>query len=206
MDDLKIEKVYDVGAHDGGYGRQLRMHGYRGAIVSFEPLATAFEKLRKCANLDGNWEIKRTALGRESGEAAINVSEHLTSSSFLGMSEVHKRASPGSSYQGVEIVSVARLDSLATPSEIIDSPSWFKVDVQGFEKQVLDGSGLLLREFAAIELELSMVEVYEDGPLIEDVIAYLRSFGFSPCSFENVLVESTTARVLQVDCIFLRNR
>ena len=88
MADLKIEKVFDVGAHDGGYGRELRKHGYEGAIVSFEPLAIAFDKLTKCALLDDKWEVRNSALGSEAGEVIINVSDHLTSSSFLGIFNV----------------------------------------------------------------------------------------------------------------------
>ena len=204
MSALGIRSVFDVGAHDGGYGRELREHGYLGTVVSFEPLAAPCQRLAHIAVLDGNWRVHHLALGSTDCEARINVSGHLSSSSFLKMTAAHEMASPESKYQGGETVRIGRLDRYVTANDIQSSPAWLKVDVQGYEKNVLEGAGSLLREFAGIELELSLVPVYEGAPLVEDMIAYLRQQGFVPMSFEDVLVDPGTARVLQVNAIFLR--
>jgi FkbM family methyltransferase len=204
MSVLGVRKVLDVGAHIGGYGLELRENGYRGTVVSFEPLAAPFQRLASVAAQDGNWNVHRLALGSTDGEAKINVSGHLSSSSFLKMTGAHEAASPESKYLGEEAVRVRRLDTCVTMDEIQSSPVWLKVDVQGFEKNVLEGAGSLLREFAGIELELSLVPVYEGAPLAEEMIAYLRQHGFAPTSFEDVMVDPSTAQVLQVNGMFLR--
>ena len=205
MTALGIVKVFDVGAHDGGYGRELREHGYNGTIESFEPLSAPFQRLAKKASMDGNWHVNQIGLGITNCEASINVSSRPSSSSFLKMTATHEKASPGSEYQGVESVRIGRLDSYSSPNDIKGSPTWLKVDVQGYEQKVLEGAGNVLREFAAIELELSLAPVYEGAPLIEEMISYLRQQGFVPTSFEDVFVDPDTARVLQVNCIFMRN-
>lgn len=199
-----VATVIDVGAHDGGYGCELRENGFGGAIVSFEPMAEPYQRLAKIASLDGNWSVNPTALGSIHCEASINVSKHATSSSFLRMTGAHEQASPGSQYQGAETVRIERLESYATANDIKGAPTWLKVDVQGYEKKVLEGAGSLLREFAGIELELSLVPLYEGAPLIEEMISYLRQHGFAPTSFEDVFVDPDTTRVLQVNGIFLR--
>ena len=51
-----INLVIDVGAHRGTYGNELRNDGYRGRIVSFEPLAGPFNELRKKVEKDSLWE------------------------------------------------------------------------------------------------------------------------------------------------------
>ncbi|MEI6149588.1 MAG: FkbM family methyltransferase, partial [bacterium] len=113
------------------------------------------------------------------------------------------KACPGSQRQGNEIVQIGRLDKYVEVNDIRNSPSWLKVDVQGYERHVLEGAGSLLREFAGIELELSLVSLYEGAPLVEEMISYLRQQGFAPTSFEDVFVDANTARVLQVNGIFL---
>ena len=89
---LGIRKVFDVGAHDGGYGRELREHGYAGAILSFEPLTAPYQRLANIALLDGNWCANPIALGNSSCEGSINVSCHPSSSSLLGMTGAHEKA------------------------------------------------------------------------------------------------------------------
>ena len=200
---LGIREVFDVGAHDGGYGRELRKNGYGGAIMSFEPLAEPYQRLAKLALQDGNWRANHIALGSSCCEARINVSSHPSSSSFLRMTRAHEMASPGSQYEGVETVRIERLDSYLVDNDLKTSPAWLKVDVQGYERHVLEGAGSILREFAGIELELSLVPVYEGAPLVEEMISYLRQQGFVPTSFEDVFVDPGTARVLQVNGMFI---
>ena len=47
MNELDINLVLDVGANDGGYGREIRDRGYKGLIISFEPNPRAFKRLIK---------------------------------------------------------------------------------------------------------------------------------------------------------------
>ncbi|MFZ0497148.1 MAG: hypothetical protein WBE80_05265 [Methylocella sp.] len=53
MRDRKITLVLDIGANKGQYGKSLRdTIGYKGRIVSFEPLREAFAILQQTAASD----------------------------------------------------------------------------------------------------------------------------------------------------------
>ncbi len=80
--DRQIDTVLDVGANVGQFGASLRSKGYRGRIVSFEPVASVFQTLAARAKADGNWEAYHCALGAETGEATIHVAEFLSSALY----------------------------------------------------------------------------------------------------------------------------
>ena len=63
LENRRVSVVYDVGANVGQFGLALRRRGYRGRIVSVEPVKDAFDRLKQIAAADGNWEATRCAIG-----------------------------------------------------------------------------------------------------------------------------------------------
>lgn len=200
---LEITVVLDVGANAGQYGHEVRSTGFNGKICSFEPLSTAFESLKAATTSDPNWTVKNLALGSEEGTAKIHVASNSTSSSMLAIGERHLNAAPNSKNVGFEEVDVRRLDSivdsnLASATDRI----WLKVDTQGYEVEVMRGAGSSLSRYAALHLELSLVELYDGAPLAEDVLSFARERGFMPIWFTPTFRNPKTQQLLQVDAIF----
>ena len=75
--------MIDVGANSGQYGLFLREIGYKGYIVSFEPVASVFEKLKEICEQDDKWFCYDFALGEKTEDKIINVYESTVFSSFL---------------------------------------------------------------------------------------------------------------------------
>src|SRR5579875_3316105 len=114
---LEISCVIDVGAHHGEYGRFLRELGYRGRIVSFEPVSDSFALLQRSCHGDRRWAAFQYGLGNVDGTTEINVMQNSTLSSFLTPSTYSKEWGArvhGSDDEIVrtETVRVRRLDSV----------------------------------------------------------------------------------------------
>lgn len=199
MRDLGVSLVLDVGANTGQYGQGLRELGYKGRIVSFEPIPAVFEVLQKTASTDGNWETMNLALGDEEADRIIHVAEFSQVSSLL--------PATGASITGgwkktkVQAVSVRRIDALLPQIRRAGDTIYLKLDTQGFEQAALDGSGAMIFDFAAIELEASTIELYEGETLLPGLMHWLACRGFSVFSIGTLAVDHMTGRVLQFELL-----
>ncbi len=106
MRDLGVGLVLDVGANTGQFASRIRASGYRGAIMSFEPLAEAYASLKARADADPNWTAFNFALGDRDDEVSFNVASNSYSSSLLTMGEPHHDAARDVRMIGTETVRI----------------------------------------------------------------------------------------------------
>jgi FkbM family methyltransferase len=202
-----IDLIFDVGANCGQYASFLRDFGYEGKIVSFEPLSSAYSQLLTLSKKDNLWEIApRSALGDQEGEITINIAGNSQSSSVLSMLDSHLQAAPESAYCGSEIVQLRRLDTLAKDYITKDTKSIFlKIDVQGFEKQVIEGAFQILPLVKGIQIEMSLVPLYDKQVLFEDMLEFMRQIGYELYTVIPNFADQKTGRLLQIDGIFFES-
>jgi FkbM family methyltransferase len=203
-----VDLVVDVGASDGGYARDLRDRGYRGRLVSFEPLITPFGKLAESAQRDDRWFAVNSAVADIDGVLSINIAgNNGESSSVLPMLDRHVKADPSTSYVGTQESTVRRLDTVLP--EVLGSglsPFFLKIDVQGSELQVLNGCRELIQQglLVGLQIELSFVPLYEGAAVWRDVFDFAESH-----SLELVYIRPGFSdqqhRLLQADAFFVRN-
>lgn len=200
-----ITVLLDVGANIGQYALRTRHAGYRGRIVSVEPMLEAFTELSARAAGDPAWECRRHALGSAAGESEIHISRNSYSSSLLEMEDRHLRTAPESAYVGTERISVLTLDSVW--DEVVQSSDrpFLKLDVQGFELEALRGAERSLPSLLGVQCELSLVPLYAGAPTYKQVTEHLEGAGFRLAGFEPALFDPETAELLQADGIFLRD-
>jgi FkbM family methyltransferase len=202
---LKTDLVLDVGANEGQYGSGLRAIGYRGRMVSFEPLSSAHAVLTRTAMDDAAWQIhRRAAIGDSDGEVTINIAGNNVSSSVLPMLAQHADAAPESQYIGSEKVPLVRLDSVASDYVTSAKSVFLKIDTQGFEAAVLRGAPQLLQKCRAVQLEMSLTPLYGGQELWDYFVRELTNMGFQLWTVLPGFVEASTGRSLQFDAIFVR--
>jgi FkbM family methyltransferase len=202
----QIDLVFDVGANDGGYARSARLDGYKGRIVSFEPLPEAHKLLLEKSKNDANWIIhERCAVGSELGEAEINISQNSASSSLLPMLESHSLAAPTSVYIGKATTAVITMDSIFNFYCKGNEKIFLKIDTQGFETEVLKGVSRNLENIFAVQLELSTVLLYENQDLYKYFFNFFEKNEFILWSIVPGFYDPLTGQSLQFDAIFVRN-
>jgi FkbM family methyltransferase len=204
IDDLGIDLILDVGANAGQYGRLARSLGYRGQIFSFEPVKPVFALLEAATAPDDKWKAFNYALGEENYTTEINVSKNTYSSSILEIDEKHVAAAPESVIIDKETIQVRKLDDVYPGISSGFQRPFLKLDVQGFEKKVLDGAKIVLRQVQGVQLELSLSTLYRNETTFTEMLVYMNDNGFELVSLENGLADPNSAFLLQADGIFIK--
>lgn len=199
-----IPLLLDVGANAGQYAAKIRGAGFKGRIVSFEPLSTAFARLAACAEADPMWSAENVALGAAPGEVEIGLSANSYSSSILPAKPEAIEIEPEIRVVGRETVRMDTLDRAVARHATTHEQVFLKIDVQGYELNVLEGAGDLLRRTRFIQMECSTSSIYVGEPLIEEKISYLRRRGFEIAGIELGWRHPATGELLQVDLLFRR--
>jgi FkbM family methyltransferase len=121
-----VEVGANIGAHTLFFARQV---GPAGGVVAFEPQRIVFQTL--CANMAlnsvTNVQCHQKAVGAELGEIRVPALDHLRAENFGGLSL--------EGCQQGEPTPMVTLDSLK-----LGRCTLIKVDVEGMEKQVLEGA------------------------------------------------------------------
>jgi FkbM family methyltransferase len=199
-----IDTVLDIGANVGQFGHTLRREGFTGRVHSVEPLGAAFTELAARAAADPRWSVERAAVSDAPGTITMNISDNSVSSSVLPILDRHTTAAPGSRYVATEQVPATTVDELVVRNKIEPGRTLLKIDVQGYEKSVLDGASRTLEEFGAVRTEMSLVALYDGQALLPEIIALLGGRGFDLWFVEPGFAEPGTHRLLQLDGVFFK--
>ncbi len=173
-------RLVDVG---GAGGVQPRWGAYADRIipVAFEPNPAEAAKLRDT--------LKHTFASALVIEAALSnvVGTHdLNITRFWGCTSLRKpnwdilskyRIAPAFEVTSTSSVACTRYDALQWAGEV-PPPDAIKIDVQGFEYEVLQGFGGLLQTCLGIELETHVYPIYHDQKLLHHLMGLLSDFGF----------------------------
>lgn len=201
----KISKILDVGANVGQYAMLTRKLGFKGKILSFEPILSEFNKLSKNSKKDKNWKIYNLAIGSREEKSTINISRNSYSSSMLEILESHTSCSPDSGFIKKEAINVTTIDKLFGDLVNKNDVVFLKIDVQGAEKDVIQGAEESLKRIKGIQIEMSLEELYKDESLFLEMVMRLKNLGFNLYSLENGFFNASTGKLLQVDGIFFRD-
>ena len=204
LDYKEIDCVIDIGANDGQFGKNLRKIGYKEQIISFEPIVTAYRSLEDTSKKDKKWKTFNFALGENTEEAEINISQNSLSSSILDMKKEHLNSAPTSKYVNREKISVKTLDSFKEEICKNFKNIYIKIDTQGYEEKVLIGGKDLVTQAKGLQLEMSVYPMYEDQLLFNEFFTKIEKLNFELWDIERTFSNPKSGKILQIDAIFFK--
>jgi FkbM family methyltransferase len=204
-----VKTVLDVGANVGQFAKRMIAAGYSNRIISFEPVSSSHSMLLKNAEDYEQWQVaRRCALGGEGRKVMVNIAGNSESSSLLPMLERHVSALPISKYLGAEETELIRLDEVLDEYLPADKSMSLalKMDVQGFEGEVLDGAPRTLKQIKVIYTEMSLCPLYDREVPFFDLYSRILKLGFRCVGISPGFLDPTTWEVLQVDATFVTDQ
>ncbi len=200
-----FKTIIDVGANEGQFSEKMRLLFPLAQLIIFEPLPTAFDTLSKNFENDEKATLFKKGCGAEKGSFIIYQNESSASSSLLPMTNEHtsnfKEAVDTTQVQ----IEIDTLDNLLQNRKL-EHPVLLKMDVQGFEDQVIAGASQTLEQSHMVISELSFFELYKGQPLFSKIYELLINKGFAYCGSLEQLHSPENNKILQQDGIFIRNK
>lgn len=200
--DMQIDTVLDIGGNVGRFSKTMEYLFPNANIRAFEPLTTCFNQMRDLMKGYKNFEGYNIGLGSVESELDMEESNHNPSSSLLPMADLHKDAFPKAAGGSTKKVQVKRLDDIAPGLGLGDS-IFIKVDVQGYELEVIRGGLDTFAKAKLLMLELSFQELYEGQPFFDDIYELIKPLGFRFYGNMGLMKHPKTGIPLDADCIFV---
>ena len=203
-----INCVLDVGANSGQYAQILRAWGYRGDIVSFEPVPEVFAALQKTMAGDARWRGYPWALGEADDELEIHVAKgDARASSFLTFNEEGpERWGDDHRVARSTRVPVRRLDGVLdeVTSHVPSRRLYLKLDTQGFDLRVVAGAGARMAEMRALQTEIAQQHYYEGMVQFGEALDRFRNLGYSITGMYPIARKLDGLQIIEFDCVMVR--
>jgi FkbM family methyltransferase len=160
--------VFDVGAYRGDFARVCKKIWPATQVACFEPQHSILPALRRYASTTPQVHVFEFLLGpEESNQVVLNEAD--TASSILLEKDGPKHP--------IAMYKMRTVDSVIE-SETQRAPDFLKLDVQGYELEVLKGATSYLNEIQVILAELNFLDLHEGISLIDEVVRWLAERGW----------------------------
>ena len=195
----------DVGAHTGRMAARIRDVFTNARVYAFEPAPGPASALWARAERDPCIVPVPLALGSHPGETTMYETSNPHYSSLLRPAESAVRDSAGgSAVVGRVDVRVSRLDDWAVEAGV-DRVDLIKLDVQGYELEVLGGTGPLLDGVRAVYAEAHLSPAYEGAASFSEIDLLLRGHGLVVHQVHELMTRGDELQTVQLDALWLRS-
>ncbi|HEY3932797.1 MAG TPA: FkbM family methyltransferase [Verrucomicrobiae bacterium] len=171
--------IVDVGANHGDFANAASTCFPKAKVMLVEPLP----KMQLCLDKiirdqHKKWRLMKCALGAEPGTLPLFVDEaHDDISSLVGFSPEYLKANPRAQSSEKLVCEVSTLDKIAAEAKI-DRIDLLKIDVEGFEFEVIKGAAQILGKTCAVIVEVSLVRQTGKTSLLVEMLRLLTNHGF----------------------------
>ncbi len=195
---LQPKLVFDVGASFGPFVDNIWRVWPDAEIHCFEPEPEYAALLEKRASTNTKLHVCKALVGATARSTQAYYF-HLGASSILPSTD-----------------DSTKLESIRTRSEKMITldhyceqqgikPDFLKIDVQGFELEVLKGAENALSSIEVVFTEVNHIAVYRSAPLAAELIAWLANRGYALHDICNFMPRPRDGALWQSDMIFVRH-
>ncbi len=192
---LNVKNILDIGANRGDWSELAATIFPSAGFYLIEPQEEMKADLDKFfTSHKGAWFLG--GAGAEDGKLTLSIWDDLAGSSFLLSAEeaVDKKQ---------RIVPIYAVDTLIAEGRI-PVPDICKIDVQGFELEVLKGATRLFGTTDVFILEASLFRFSPRQPILHEVIEFMTSKGYVVYDFAGFSNRPHDKALGQVDICFVR--
>lgn len=186
--------IYDIGAYSGEWTKAVRKLFPHANIVMFEAQNSKEDLLKTLASQDKKISYCLALLGASENEAIV-FNEYETASSVL--TEHHDTGARTVTKQ------MQTLDALMEKQNL-PAPDFMKLDTQGYELEILKGGLKALNHAEVVLMEVSLIDIYKNCPLLKDVVVFMDEHNFQLYDISSLMRRPLDQALFQIDALFVR--
>jgi FkbM family methyltransferase len=184
----------DIGAYEGNWTHDFKKTFPECAIMMIEGQVEKEPVLLKAKNSYTDVNYKIALLGATETNVTFNIYE--TASSVLAERDENNTNAK------VETRKLSMLDNIIAPLK--QQPDFIKIDTQGYEMEILKGGEKILSGAEFVLLEVSLIDIYINSPLVADVLDFMRQRGFVLYDICSLMRRPLDKALFQSDFLFVR--
>lgn len=185
----------DVGAFDGEWTRMFKKIYPTCKILMIEAQKEKEAHLKKLACEYPDAEVYIGLLGAERGR---QVTFHVNSTVSSVLKEFKENLFKP------EIRHEELLDDVFQSKYERETPDFLKLDVQGYELEILKGASQLMKHVQFILCEVSLLEINQGCPLIAEVFRFMEENNFIPYDICSFIRRPLDRALWQTDILFIK--
>jgi len=196
--------IFNVGAHNGESIKRYRNIFKNAKFHSFEPQKKNFFKLKKYEN--NKIKINNFALGAQNKILKFNINDDDSTSSFLKPFHSEKLINKKLKLNKIENIKIETLDRYVEKHRI-NTIDILKIDVQGFERDVLLGAKKTLKNIVKIvELEIIFIDYYQKKSSFYELENILYPMGFELFTVSSPVLKDKDYQLKWLDAIYISKK
>lgn len=196
--------VYDIGAAQGITAKCFAKLKQVSSVHAFEPIPSSYNLLVAGSRQFTKIDCHQIAIGNVSGEQTLYLNNWVNSSSLLSTSDLFRQEVAGVNTTNKIQIPVVKLDEYVQKKSL-PIPHLIKIDVQGYEKEVIAGGVDTISKAKYCFMEMSFQSLYDGSPLFGDLYQIMVDLGFRLVGVSSPMI-GKSGIPLQVDGLFANQK